>query len=108
MLLDRSSPPTAIFCFDDAAAAGVIARAQARGIKVPEQLSVLGCSDDGCSTHLRPALSTVHLPAEEIGAAAVAEADRRVREKDVFPSEPRRVLLPVKLVERESCASPGS
>ncbi len=106
MLMDRPNPPTAIFCFDDAAAAGVIARAQARGIKMPDDLSVIGCSDDALSAHLHPALSTVHLPAEEIGATGVEETDRRVRERDVFPSEAKRVLLPVKMVERHSSGPP--
>jgi LacI family transcriptional regulator, repressor for deo operon, udp, cdd, tsx, nupC, and nupG len=106
LLMDRPNPPTAVFCFDDAAAAGVIARAQARGIKVPEALSVIGCSDDALSAHLQPSLSTVHLPAEDIAATAVAETDRRVREQDAFPGEAKRMLLPVKLVERASSGPP--
>ena len=106
LLLERPEPPTAVFCFDDAAAAGVIARAQARGIKVPEDLSVIGCSDNAVSGHTQPPLTTVHLPAEEIGATAVKETDRRVRERDSFPTEANRILLPVKLVERASTAPP--
>lgn len=106
VLMDRSTPPTAVFCFGDAAAAGVIARAQARGVKMPGQLSVIGCSDDALSAHLQPALSTVHLPAEAIGATGVEETDRRVRERDTFPSEPKRVLLAVKMVERQSSGPP--
>ena len=106
VLMDRPSPPTAVFCFDDAAAAGVIARAQARGVKVPEDLSVIGCSDDALSAHLQPALTTVHLPAEAIGMTGVAETDRRVREREAFPAEAKKVLLPVKLVERASSGPP--
>ncbi len=106
ILMDRPSPPTAVFCFDDAAAAGVIARAQARGVKIPEDLSIIGCSDDALSAKLQPALSTVHLPAETIGVTGVQETDRRVRERDAFPSEAKKVLLPVKLVERESSGPP--
>jgi DNA-binding LacI/PurR family transcriptional regulator len=106
LLMDRANPPTAVFCFDDAAAAGVIARAQARGLKVPEDLSVIGCSDDALSAHLQPSLSTVHLPAEEIAKTAVAETDRRVREQETFPGEGKKVLLPVSLVERDSSGPP--
>ena len=106
VLIDRPNPPTAIFCFDDAAAAGVIARAQARGIKIPQALSVIGCSDDSISAHLQPALSTVHLPAEQIGASAVTETDGRVRERDDFPTEAKRILLPVTLVQRDSSGPP--
>jgi DNA-binding LacI/PurR family transcriptional regulator len=106
VLMDRPNPPTAVFCFHDAAAAGVIARAQARGIKIPGELSVIGCADDALSAHLQPKLSTIHLPAEEIGITAVAETNRRVRERDAFPSDGNKVLLPVKLVERESSGPP--
>jgi DNA-binding LacI/PurR family transcriptional regulator len=106
LLIDRPNAPTAVFCFDDAAAAGVIARAQARGIKLPEDLSVVGCSDDALSAHLQPPLTTVHLPAEAIGLTGVEETDRRVRERYAFPSEAKRVLLPVKLVERNSSGPP--
>jgi len=106
LLLDRPNRPSAVFCFDDASAAGVIARAQARGISVPGELSVIGCSDDVHSAHTQPGLSTIHLPAEEIGATAVAETDRRVRERDAFPSEAKKILMPVKLVERASSGAP--
>jgi LacI family transcriptional regulator len=106
LLMDRANPPTAVFCFDDAAAAGVIARAQSRGLKVPADLSVIGCSDDALSAHLQPSLSTVHLPAEEIAKTAVAETDRRVREQETFPGEAKKVLLPVSLVERDSSGAP--
>ena len=85
LLMDRPNPPTAVFCFDDAAAAGVIARAQARGIKVPQDLSVIGCSDDALSLHLQPTLSTVHLP---------AEADRRHRRRGDRSPRPRARRLP--------------
>ncbi len=106
VLMDRPSPPTAVFCFDDAAAAGVIARAQARGTKVPEELSVIGCSDDALSAHLQPPLTTVHLPAEAIGMTGVSETDRRVRDREGFPGEAKKILLDVKLVERGSSAPP--
>jgi LacI family transcriptional regulator len=106
VLMDRSEPPTAVFCFDDAAAAGVIARAQARGVKVPDELTVIGCSDNALSAHLQPALTTVHLPAEAIGMTGVAETDRRVREREEFPAEAKKVLLQVKMVERASSGSP--
>jgi LacI family transcriptional regulator len=73
---------------------------------VPEQLSVIGCSDDALSTHLQPPLTTVHLPAEAIGVTAVTETDRRVRERETFPGDAKTVLLKVKLVERASTSAP--
>ena len=98
--------PTAIFCLSDAAAAGVLAAARARGASVPGELSVVGCSDDFRAPFTHPALTTVHLPSEEMATLAVKEIERLVRET-IF-EEPRKVLLPVRLTERESTgAAPG-
>ncbi len=101
-LLDRNPGPTAIFCFNDAVAAGVMARVQDRGIKVPDELSIMGCSDDSFAQYIHPLLTTIHLPAEEMGAAAVAEIERRVKEESL--EENPNIVLPVHLVERGSCS----
>jgi DNA-binding LacI/PurR family transcriptional regulator len=85
----------------DAAAAGMIARAQARGLNVPGDLSVLGCSDDSLAACTLPALSTIHIPAEEMARLAVAEVDRLVRVG--APSDPQKRIVGVHLVERGSC-----
>jgi DNA-binding LacI/PurR family transcriptional regulator len=100
-LIERKPEPTAVFCMTDTAAAGVILQAYARGRSVPEHLSVIGCSDDLLAQFTCPALTTIHLPAEEMAAQGVKEIDRMVREG---PSEKaRRTVLPVHLVERKSC-----
>ena len=99
-LFQRQPEPTAIFCLSDAAAAGVIAAANARGLKVPGQLSVIGCSDDACAQFTLPALTTLHLPAEEMGTQGMVEIERLVREP-LF-AEPRKAILQVGLVQRAS------
>ncbi|MGB8170636.1 MAG: LacI family DNA-binding transcriptional regulator [Chthoniobacteraceae bacterium] len=104
-LLAHQPEPTAIFCLSDAAAAGVLAAAHLRGVKVPAELSVIGCADDVRAQSTYPGLTTVHLPYEEMAALAVKEIERLVREP-LF-GEPRKVLLPVRLVERESTAAPS-
>ncbi len=101
-LKERKSPPTAVFCMSDAAAAGVVAEAHARGCKVPEDLSVVGCGD-GAPTHFTsPALTTVHIPAEELAEHAVREVDRLVREG--VSEQAKKEIFGVRLVERQSCA----
>lgn len=107
VLLERDPKPTAIFCLNDASAAGVIARALSRGLKVPEDLSVLGCSDDRAAENMYPALTTIHLPAEEMGAAAVKEIEDRVSRVDEHLVDSRKTVLPVRLVERASCVAPS-
>ena len=105
-LLHRQPRPTAILCLNDSAAAGVLARVQSNGLKVPADMTVLGCADDTFSECVHPALSTVHLPAQEIGAAAVHEVERRVAQKEAGLSETKRIILPVRLIERASAAAP--
>ncbi len=103
-LLGHPVKASAVFCLGDALAAGVIARAQERGLQVPSDLSVIGCSDDACSIMTSPSLATVHLPAEKMAETAIREADRLVREG--APDEPRKQVLGVNLVERSSTAAP--
>lgn len=101
-LLERDPVPTAIFCLSDAAAAGVIAQAAVRGIRVPTQLSVIGCADDPCADMATPGLTTVRLPYEEMASLGVREVDQLVRGGGLV--EPRRSVLPVRLIARGSCA----
>jgi DNA-binding LacI/PurR family transcriptional regulator len=102
-LLVRSPAPTAIFCMSDAVASGVVACAAARGVRVPSQLSVIGCGDDPICRLTLPALTTVHLPHEEMATRGIAEIDRLIR----FPGLPesKQIPIPVRLVERGSVAA---
>ena len=70
VLFSRPRKPTAIFCLGDEAAAGALSQARVMGIKVPDELSILGFSGNPISEAM--GLSTVHLPAEEMGAEAVS------------------------------------
>jgi DNA-binding LacI/PurR family transcriptional regulator len=104
-LLNRKPEPTAVFCMSDAAATAVLALAGARGLEVPRRFSIVGCGDDPCARFVHPQLTTIHLPAEEIGAAGVTEIDRLAREP--LAAESRRIVLPVQLVARGSTAPAG-
>ncbi|HEX8311456.1 MAG TPA: LacI family DNA-binding transcriptional regulator [Chthoniobacteraceae bacterium] len=104
--IERKPRPTAIFCMSDEAAAGIMAAAHAKGCDIPGDLSVIGCSDEPATRFAAPPLTTVHLPIEEMVQAAVAEIDRLVRQGAT--GDGQRIVLPVRLVERESCAAPAS
>ncbi|WP_131743070.1 LacI family DNA-binding transcriptional regulator [Actinomadura roseirufa] len=67
-LLTRPDPPTALVCDDDLLAAGAYKAARALGLDVPSELSVTGFDDVLLATALEPELTTVRLPAEELGA----------------------------------------
>lgn len=103
MLLDRKPTVTAVFCMSDAVAAGALSRAQARGLRIPVDLSIIGCSNDHVGQCIYPSLTTVHIPGEEMGSAGVREIERRVRTADILGTG--TTMMPVRLVDRESCAS---
>ena len=71
LLLSRNVPsPTAIICGNDILAFGAQAECQARGLKVPEDVSVVGFDNIEFSAHANPPLTTIDVPAEEMGNSA--------------------------------------
>jgi LacI family transcriptional regulator len=71
-LLDAADPPTAIFAFNDDSAIGAMRVARERGIRVPEELSIVGFDDSAISAIVTPALTTVRQPVAEMGRMAVS------------------------------------
>lgn len=69
-LLDMADPPGAIFCDDDILAVGVYKAAHQRGLQVPQQLSVVGFSDNLMAQTVEPELTTVAIPALALGMQA--------------------------------------
>lgn len=102
-LLDLDDPPTAIFAFNDNIAIGVIQEARARGLRVPEDISVVGFDDVEHATVVSPALTTVRQPLAEMGRTAVSLLNRLL-ERQRF--ETLHVQLATRLVVRESTAPP--
>ena len=68
--LTRAQRPTAVVCGNDVIAYGVLLEAERRGLQVPRDLSVMGFDDLEWSRHLRPSLSTMHLPTDEVWTRA--------------------------------------
>lgn len=62
--------PTALICGNDVIAYGVLLEAERRGLHVPQDLSVMGFDDLEWSRHLRPSLTTMHLPTDEVWTRA--------------------------------------
>lgn len=65
-LLALQSPPTAVFCSNDDMAIGAMNAIFAKGLNVPEDISVIGFDDIGISQYMTPRLSTVKRPVEKI------------------------------------------
>jgi|SRR5579859_2541909 len=98
-LLDLRPRPTALVCFNDKVAVGVLEAAAARGLRVPEDLSVTGFDDIDLSRAARPRLTTVRQPLQEMGRAAVTML---MRQLDGNPDEALSIELETSLVVRES------
>lgn len=99
ILLARKALPRAVVCGNDNIAMGVLKRAHDLGLKVPEELGIIGCDDAPWSKFLHPGLTTLHQPLEKLGAAAV----EFVLEKRLHPEmENRSMQMEPVLVERES------
>src|SRR5256885_2447224 len=102
-LLDVPEPPTAIFAFNDNIAIGAIQAARARGLNVPEDLSVVGFDDIEGATIVTPALTTVRQPLAEMGRTGVSLLNRLL-ERQRF--ETLHVELATRLVVRDSTGPP--
>jgi LacI family transcriptional regulator len=102
-LLDLPEPPTAIFAFNDNIAIGALQAARARGLRVPDDLSVVGFDDVEHATIVTPTLTTVRQPLAEMGRTAVSLLTRLL-ENQRF--ETLHVELATRLVVRESTAPP--
>ncbi|MBP2312675.1 LacI family DNA-binding transcriptional regulator [Azospirillum soli] len=101
-LLDRPDPPTAALCFSDVVAFGVMLGLEARGLKAGRDMAVTGFDDVPEAALSRPALTTVATSARQIGQEAARLLLRRIAD----PQGPQeRVILPSRLVVRESCGA---
>ncbi len=107
LLLDQVEPPTAILCFSDVVAYGVVQTAQARGLTVPDDLSVVGFDDNPLAKRMRPALTTVRQDVAAKGHAAAAALTAAIaRGRAGTAARVRHVLLPTVLIVRDSTAKP--
>jgi DNA-binding LacI/PurR family transcriptional regulator len=100
VLLDLPDRPTAVFCANDVMAIGALDAAFGRRIKVPDDLAVVGVDDIEAAALLRPSLTTVRIPALEIGRTAGALLLDRLAQGAAAPS--RHILVQHSLIARES------
>jgi LacI family transcriptional regulator len=98
-LLDLRPRPSAVVCFNDKVAVGVMEAAAARGLRMPEDLSVAGFDDIGVSRATTPRLTTVRQPLQEMGRTAVTMLMRQI---DGHAHEALSMELETRLVVRES------
>lgn len=104
-LLALPEPPTAVFCHNDAMAIGAIKGAKAAGLKVPQDLSVVGFDDIQFAEFCDPPLTTITQPRYEIGRQAMLMLLEILKGRDVHAGSR---LLETELKIRDSAAPPRS
>jgi LacI family transcriptional regulator len=101
-LLGRPAPPTAIFVCNDMMAIGAIRGARACGVRVPEDLSIVGFDDIPLAVAVVPALTTIAQPTAELARLATELLLRRLQGQAADALR-ERIVLPARLIVRESC-----
>lgn len=101
-LLDLPTPPTAVFCCNDATALGALEAIRSRGIAVPEEFSVIGYDDISMASYSVPPLTTIAIDKELLGMQAVWTLLQRISHPNVGI---RETCLRVDLLERGSTAT---
>jgi DNA-binding LacI/PurR family transcriptional regulator len=101
-LLDLPRPPRAAVVANNLMALGALQAIHERGLRIPDEVAIVGFDDMPWATSLRPPLTAVAQPAEEIGRAAAQLLLERLNEPGRLP---RRVVLPTRLIIRASCGA---
>ncbi|WP_433208588.1 LacI family DNA-binding transcriptional regulator [Dactylosporangium sp. CS-047395] len=100
-LLSMADPPTAVACVNDVVALAVIRALQARGLSVPDDLSVVGYDDLPWAAHVRPALTTVQRPIRELGRVAA----ELLLSETATSHRHQELVFPPRLIVRSSTRS---
>ena len=95
--------PTAVFAASDAMAIGAIKAIKSAGLRVPQDISVIGFDDVPPAVSIEPELTTVRQPIERLGQLAVETLINRIEKKAENGTATQRIVLPTELIVRESC-----
>ena len=97
-------PPTAIVAGNNVLAVEVIRTLHGRGIRVPDDLSVVGFDDLGPYSEIDPFLTVISQQAYQFGYLGMQMLIERIEERDSLPQPWRRIVLPAELIVRRSAA----
>jgi DNA-binding LacI/PurR family transcriptional regulator len=103
LLFARQKRPSALVCFTDEAAIGVLRAAQVAEVSIPDELALVSYNDKEDAKFARVPLTTMHQPDELIGHKVLETLVQRINGE--LPKEPQIQALSAKLVVRESCGA---
>ncbi|MCD6574715.1 substrate-binding domain-containing protein, partial [Candidatus Aerophobetes bacterium] len=98
--LKETHPPTAVFCANDMMALGAINACLDKGVRIPQDIAVVGFDDMWVASLENIQLTTIRQPRYEMGAGAVELMIERIEGKR---NKVKRIILPAKLVVRKTC-----
>jgi len=99
-LMAVDNPPTAIFAFSDRPAIGAMCALQQIGLRIPQDVAIVGFNDIPLAEFVNPPLTTVAAPAYEMGLKAMKMLQSLIAGKD---PDQKQLILPTSLVIRQSC-----
>jgi LacI family transcriptional regulator len=99
-LLDEGCNPTAVFAASDTMAVGACKAILERGLKIPEDISVMGFDGIEAANFFYPSISTIEQPRYEMGAVSMRLLTKLMNKEEI---EQKNMVLDFKLIERESC-----
>jgi LacI family transcriptional regulator len=105
-MMRRDAPPTAVFCANDVIAIGALDAARKMGLRVPEDVSIIGVDDIPMASWSMISLTTVRQPIGEIGSMAAKLITELVTSGS--NRKPSQHILPTSLVQRSTTAPPPS
>lgn len=103
LLTNGKELPTAIFVANDSMAIAVMATLMNGGIRIPQDISIIGFNDLPSAKYQSPALSTIHVSTDAMVECALEIIEKNAVEKSKYP---QKTYIATKVVERESCAPP--
>jgi LacI family transcriptional regulator len=101
-LIREKDPPTAFFCSNNLTTRYALRALLDLGIRVPEEVALIGFDDFELAEILHPTLTVVRQPVYEVGRVAAGMLFDRLK-RDEFPKDGNKIVLPVELVIRRSC-----
>jgi LacI family transcriptional regulator len=96
------NPPTAFFCGNDLIALGAYEAVREMGLRIPQDISIVGYDDQEIASYIQPPLSTIRLPYYEMGYQAVVHLLRIVNKQET--TKPFQKKLAGVVMERGSIA----
>jgi DNA-binding LacI/PurR family transcriptional regulator len=94
--------PDAVFAANDMMAAGALRAIREAGLRVPEDIALVGFDDIPMAAQLDPPLSTIRQPIKRMGSLAVETLIEAIRQPEI---QPRRIVLQPELIIRASCGA---